>query len=249
MYTGLPSLYRRGRDVFGCRKSCPPPPLTNRGSNLRIPPRPPPTVNDLLVFGIDEIDHIKTIRDSLQRIKKDTTAQPKAPPRPMSRDDETDENSYVELDLSLSFLDSSEEEDESYEPVFVISPRTRSALRDCFPIVEATDREMCVSPIPRLNNDQESIENSIINSIQTNIKIDEALSFVSSMVNSEAQTMLNNDESLNQCGIIEQNIDHASGNSTARSRSSSQSRSRTRTLLNAETHTLRNLSNNLGTRQ
>ena len=68
MTSGLPSLYRRGTDVFGRRKL---PSSHNKSSDSSLASLPPiPSVNDLLVIGRDEIASMKDLKDSLKCIKK-----------------------------------------------------------------------------------------------------------------------------------------------------------------------------------
>lgn len=66
MSSGLPSLYRRGTDIFGCKKSQPIPVTTNTVPINNLPPLP--TVNDLLLLGRDEIAHMKDLKRSLRLI-------------------------------------------------------------------------------------------------------------------------------------------------------------------------------------
>lgn len=68
MSTGLPSLYRRGTDIFGRRKI---PLLNNKSSDPSFTSLPPiPSVNDLLAIGRDEIASMNDLKDSLKCIKK-----------------------------------------------------------------------------------------------------------------------------------------------------------------------------------
>lgn len=66
MSSGLPSLYRRGTDIFGCKKAQPLRISTNSIPVNNLPPLP--TVNDLLLLGRDEIAHMKDLKHSLRLI-------------------------------------------------------------------------------------------------------------------------------------------------------------------------------------
>ncbi|KAK8894585.1 hypothetical protein M9Y10_023021 [Tritrichomonas musculus] len=68
MTSRLPSLYNRGTDVFGCRKT--PPPYNKSGETFATSLPPIPSVNDLLAIGRDEIASMKDLKDSLKCIKK-----------------------------------------------------------------------------------------------------------------------------------------------------------------------------------
>lgn len=73
MSTGLPSLYRRGIDIFGCKKPIPTRNSANNIPNSNLPPRL--TINDLLLLGRDEIAQMKELKHSLRFVSTHKSRQ------------------------------------------------------------------------------------------------------------------------------------------------------------------------------
>ncbi|OHT16409.1 hypothetical protein TRFO_02650 [Tritrichomonas foetus] len=95
MSSGLPSLYRRGADIFGCRKTPPHRQSRNGTLSMTFPARP--SVNDLLVFGRDEVAHMRELKHSLKSIKRvrssintRTSTRHRAPPPTAPNNDNSD---------------------------------------------------------------------------------------------------------------------------------------------------------------
>ncbi|OHT10463.1 hypothetical protein TRFO_20196 [Tritrichomonas foetus] len=221
MSYGLPALYRRGTDIFGCKKVTQARVPPNSITPVNLPPLP--SINDLLILGRDEIAHMKELKNSLKIINKcdlKDTAAPRhhAPPptapdfsayEDLSNDSEgidTDSESEIDDEEEMELEDEIIEDslDRQWEDI-ISSLFDYDSSNDLFPVSSSNSNNgsnnACGSSrsgsARRIPNDGERniFENALLNQPDSNnysnVHIDDALSFVSSMVCRGAPTSSN----------------------------------------------------------
>ena len=220
MSAGLPALYRRGLDVFGCWRSPSKVQAPVVGPPLSLPPIS--SVNDLLVIGREEIGHIKNIQKSLEVTVQETAGKTTNfrwhPPTSDSKNAasiasselavESSRGSFATFDgfLSESFDGNEQEEDEDddndeyedededenenlaeFEDIGGIE-RQLDELINFFEVYEESRQGTTQNQPPEnctyleFSIEDSMLDNSLLNNADNDIKIDDALSFVSSMV-------------------------------------------------------------------